>query len=305
MSQPAIPALIAGELAQVEAIIQERIASQATVAEAAKPWTDLPPERRVRAMLTLLTARLGSQLDTRVLHAAAAAELIATATNLHAQLIDDAERRRGQVADHNRWRGDISLMLGDYVFALAASEMALAPDQRIMSYFSDAVTAISESELSPVATVSPTAEAIEQYRASVGGKTAVLFAAACKVGMVCGGGSPAQIEALGRFGHQFGLVQQIITDCATLETDLRAGRITLPFIYAVEITGDEWLSHLIDADQPSANDISRALAMINTAGGITHATADAQQAAQQAARELDAFPPSEAKDALLSLLRDA
>lgn len=299
MNQPILPALIAAELARVDDIIQQRIAAQAAIVQAAGPQITAPQGPRLRAMLTLMVAQLGRSVDDGVLHAAAAVELIHTATTVHDTLIDDAERRRGVVADHNRWRGDISLMIGDYMFALAASEMALAPDPRIIDYFSRAVMLITESELTPVTTMSPPAVAIEQYHAVISGKSAALLEAAGKAGMICGGGSPTQIEALGRFGFQFGLAHRIYSDIATIGNDIQAGRITLPLIYAVEASGDAWLSQVIDAEALTEDDIRRAQQVITTHGGTARALADARQAAERALGALDSFPNSAAKQALI------
>lgn len=47
-------------------------------------------------------------------------------------------------------------MLGDYFFALAAGEMARAPDPRVITYYSQAVMRISEGGLAPVLQATPT-----------------------------------------------------------------------------------------------------------------------------------------------------
>ena len=90
---------------------------------------------------------------------------------------------------------------------------------------------------------------LEQYLYKIGCKTAALFEAACKAGMVCGGGAHEQVDALGRFGYDLGLAFQIVDDVldftgdeATLGkpagNDLREGTITLPLIYAVAAGAD-------------------------------------------------------------------
>ena len=111
----------------------------------------------------------------------------------------EAEQRRGVRTVHTRWDGNVALMVGDYLFALAAAEMALAPDPRIIGYFSRGVMTICEGELSPVMNTAPLDTALNQYLYKIGCKTAALFEAACKAGMVCGSGSQQQIDA-SRFG---------------------------------------------------------------------------------------------------------
>lgn len=301
MIQHPIPPLISDDLARVQAIIQERIAAQPAVASVAEMHVDVPSASQIRAVIALLAARLGPSFDPRVLHAAAAVELIHIATSVHDKLIDAGAMRRGEVVDHSRWRGDASLMVGDYMFALSASEMALAPDPRIIEYFSHAVKAIAEGELTPVTQISPPLEAIDQYLSAIGDKTAVLFGAAGRAGMVCGGGSPAETDAVGRFAYQVGLAHQIVEDSLAAEDNLRAGRITLPLIYAVEESGDRWLASVIDAKELDQADMQRVHHAIASSGSVERALGHARQAIERALPLLDIFPESPARQSLVEL----
>ena len=187
MSQlPVSPALLA-DLDRVEQIILERVQPRLAVIRAAGQHILTSGGKRIRAALTLLAAQLGEYTIERVLHSAAAVELIHAASLVHDDLVDQTARRRGEVTVHTRWDGDVALMVGDYFFALAAAEMALAPDPRIIGYFSRGVMTICEGELSPVMNVTPLDVAMEQYLYKIGCKTAALFEAGCKAGMVCGG----------------------------------------------------------------------------------------------------------------------
>src|SRR5918998_284403 len=197
--------------------------------------------KRIRASLALLAARMGdAYVFDRVLHAAAAVELIHAASLVH-----------------------VDLMVGDYLFAMAAGEMALAPDPRVIRIFADGVQRICEAELSPVTDVQPTDQALEQYYAKIGGKTAALFEAAARAGIICGGGDEDAVEVLGSFGYEVGLAFQIVDDVldftADAETlgkpaghDLHEGTITLPLILAVEAGGSAVLHEVAHTDRPSA-----------------------------------------------------
>ena len=212
MSQLPVPSALHADLEKVDQIIVERVQPRLAVIRIAGQHILTSGGKRIRAALTLLSAQLGTYDLGRVLHSAAAVELIHSASLVHDDLVDQAERRRGTVTVHTRWDGDVALMVGDYLFALAAAEMALAPDPRIIGFFSRGVMTICEGELSPVLDVAPLDTALEQYLYKIGCKTAALFEAGCKAGMVCGGGTPEQVEALGRFGYDLGLAFQIVDD---------------------------------------------------------------------------------------------
>lgn len=269
--------------------------------------------KRVRASLAVLAARLGSRYSLdRVLHAASAVELIHAASLVHDDLIDDAEMRRGQITVHAKWNGNVALMIGDYLFAMAAGEMALAPDPRVISIFANAVQRICEAELAPVLAVEPTDVALDQYYAKIGGKTAALFEAAASAGMICGGGNERDIATMSAFGYDVGLAFQIIDDVldftgdeATLGkpagNDIKEGTITLPLICAVANGGDAILHEVVNTLEPGPELIAAAVAEVRRVHGPEHALAEAERLIMRATERLDHWKPSEAKQGLIDL----
>jgi heptaprenyl diphosphate synthase/octaprenyl-diphosphate synthase len=314
MTQLPIAPALAADLEQVDQIIVERAQSRSAVIRIAGRHILTSGGKRIRAALALLAAQLGRyQLDT-VIHSAAAVELIHAASLVHDDLVDEAEQRRGVRTVHTRWDGNVALMVGDYLFALAAAEMALAPDPRIIGYFSRGVMTICEGELAPVMNTSPLDTALDQYLYKIGCKTAALFEAACKAGMVCGGGNQQQIDALGRFGYDLGIAFQIVDDvldytgsAMTLGkpagNDLREGTITMPLIYAVEAGGGTVLAAIVDEQPPAEERVAWAIDEVRRLGGGERALADARRFADQALAHLDGFPDSAAKHALGEIAR--
>ncbi|HJZ50042.1 MAG TPA: polyprenyl synthetase family protein [Roseiflexaceae bacterium] len=308
MNQLPIPPELLDDLHIVDQIVVERVQPRLAVIKVAGQHILTSGGKRIRAALALLTAQLGRYDLDRVVHSAAAVELIHAASLVHDDLVDEAERRRGTVTVHTRWDGNVALMVGDYLFALAAAEMALAPDPRIIEYFSRGVMTICEGELSPVMDVAPLELATEQYLYKIGCKTAALFEAACKAGMVCGGGAQDRVDAIGRFGYDLGLAFQIVDDVldytaddATLGkpagNDLREGTITLPLIYAVDAGAGHALAGLLDARPIDEVRIAAAIGEVRRVG-TTRAMQDARRYAESALLHLDSFPDSPAKHAL-------
>lgn len=303
---------ISADLSAVEQLLLDRADSRSQLIAAASAHTVRSGGKRLRAALALLAARLGSYQLSRVIHAAASAELIHAASLVHDDLVDQAARRRGRVTVHTRWDNDVALMVGDYFFALAAGEMALSPDPRIITYYAQAVQTIVEGELSPVTVVEPLETALAQYYYKTGAKTAALFEAACKAGMVSGNGNEAQIAALGRYGYDLGMAFQIVDDVldftgdeATLGkpagNDLRQGTITLPLIYAAAASDSAHLRGIVESAQPADSEVGVAIAEVKAAGGVDRALAEAQRYIDQAIGHLAIFPPSPAHRALVEL----
>jgi geranylgeranyl pyrophosphate synthase len=303
---------LTADLQAVERLLLERAESRSPLITAASSYTIRSGGKRLRAAMALLAARLGAYQLPRVIHAAASVELIQAASLVHDDLVDQASRRRGRVTVHARWDNDVALMVGDYFFALAASEMALSPDSRIIGYYAQAVQTIVEGELSPVTVVEPAEKALGQYYYKTGAKTASLFEAACKAGMAAGGGSEAQIAALGRYGFDIGMAFQIVDDVLDFVgdeqtlgkpagNDLRQGTITLPLIYAVLRTGSPRLRAIIEQEAPSEAEVRAAIEEVLAAGGVDAALAEARRFVAQAVSQLGEFPASPAQRALIEI----
>jgi geranylgeranyl pyrophosphate synthase len=308
MSQLTLPPDVLDDLKHVDRVIRERISSRSIVVNIAGQYLLESGGKRLRAALALLAARLGSYNLDDVLHAATTVELIHAASLVHDDLVDEAERRRGLVTVHTRWDHGVALMVGDYFFALAAGEMALSPDSRVITYFSQSVMTICEGELSPVMAAAPQEQALEQYYYKIGCKTAALFEAACQSGMASGKGTDEQIEHLGRFGYDLGLAFQVVDDILDftgneellgkpIGGDLRKGVITLPLIYAVAAGGGERLAAVVDTQDEA--EIAWAIGEVQRLG-IEPARAEAQRLVQRALEHLSIFPDSPA----MKVLRD-
>lgn len=300
MTQLLLPSELLHDLAQVEQVVRARIQSHAAVMAIAGPHVLGTGEVRLRAALTLLAAQLGRYSLAAVIHAAAAVELIHTASLVHDELVDEAEQRRGATPDDAEWDHGVALMVGDYFFALSAGEMALSPDPRIITYFAHAVMTICEGELAPVMGATPLETALEQYYYKIGCKTGALFAAACKAGMASGGGSDEEIMQLGRFGYDLGLACQVMEDIrdfgepeavsgTPVGSSLRKGIITLPLIYAVELGGGADLAGVIDTHDTAH--LAWGITQVQRLG-IEPARAEARRLVERALTHLAGFPES-------------
>jgi heptaprenyl diphosphate synthase/octaprenyl-diphosphate synthase len=300
------------DLRAVEDLLLERSRSRSELITAASIHTVRSGGKRLRAAMALLAAQLGSYQLSKVIHAAASAELIHAASLVHDDLVDQAARRRGRVTVHTRWDNDVALMVGDYFFALAAAEMSLSPDPRIITFYAQAVQTIVEGELSPVMVAEPAETALSQYFYKTGAKTAALFEAACKAGMAAGSGDDAQTAALGAYGFDVGMAFQIVDDVLDFTgdedtlgkpagNDLRQGTITLPLIYALEATGSPQLRAIIEQEGAADAAIEAAIGEVLAAGGTEAAMATARRYIAQANAHLSSFPDSPARRALIDL----
>jgi octaprenyl-diphosphate synthase len=141
-------------------------------------------------------------------------------------------------------------------------------------------------------------------------KTASLLSGACEVGALRA--PPAERVALRRFGEALGMAFQIVDDLLDYTgdssvtgkptgSDLREHKVTLPLIAALPRMGDtdrRGVHRLMDTAEPDDPQIADVIASVAEAGGLDYARERALRLAQQADGELDALPPSPARDAL-------
>lgn len=291
------PPTLLADLRHVDRAIKACLRTHPAVLAIAGPHLLVPEAQRIHAALTLLTAQLGIYSLDQALHAATAVEIIRAATLTHSHLANSHDPSDRQNHTAGEWHHGLPLMIGDYLFALAASEMARSPDARIITFFSQAVMTICEGRLLTLPGMLTAETAREHYYTRIGHQTAALFAAACQAGMTSGGGSSDQIEQSRLFGYNLGLAYQVVEDIRLFSSDtssdesiaanLQHSVITLPCIYAIHTGGGAALAHIAATATPSR--VAWAIAEVRRLG-LPRARSDAEMLIARATRQLAELP---------------
>jgi octaprenyl-diphosphate synthase len=296
-----------GDMARVVALIRERMQSEAAprIPAVTAHLIDAGG-KRLRPMLVLAAARLlgaeGRALENAV-RLGAVVEFIHTATLLHDDVVDDSRQRRGRPTANLLWDNQSSVLVGDYLFARSFQVMVEVGSLRVMDLLSAASATIAEGEVLQLAAARDLATTEETYLRVVRGKTAALFAAACRSGAVAAGATPAQEEALRAYGDALGIAFQIADDLLDIEgdagigkdrgDDLREGKMTLPAIRAVAAAGDEeraFWRRVLGRGEVGEGDVERARALMERHGALASTRAEALAWADRAKAALGALP---------------
>lgn len=281
----------------VEQHILARIRSRHEMIQEAGLYTMQAGGKRLRVMMVLLAAKVATYDFTRAVHPAVAIELLHAASLVHDDLVDHAGARRGRATVHKRWNRNVALALGDFLFGLAARELANEPDPRIIGFYVHAAQRMVEGELNPVTVVEPFEQAAAQYYRKIGNKTAVLFEAACRAGIAVSGGDEQAVAALGQLGYELGLAFQIVDDILDMTeseavlgkpagNDLREGTITLPLLLAAQYSDNPLLRRIAQGPIP-AEQVPDVIAAVRVAGGIDAAYEAAQHCVQRGLAQLE------------------
>jgi geranylgeranyl pyrophosphate synthase len=198
--------------------------------------------KRLRPLLVFVVAGPEAGAEA-ALRAAAAVELVHSATLVHDDVLDAAALRRGRPTVVAQAGPRVAAATGDLLFSRAFAELARNGSVEQVRVLSDASCALAEGELMQRADAWDATVPVDRYLRRCELKTARLFEAACRLGALERGAGHE--DALGAFGRGVGLAFQLLDDVLDVSgpvertgkargTDLLDGTVTLPLILARE-----------------------------------------------------------------------
>jgi geranylgeranyl diphosphate synthase type I len=255
---------------------------------------------------------------------AAAVEMIHTFTLIHDDVMDNDHLRRGQPTVSALWGDAIAITAGDGLFALAfdaiadnahAEGVGAETALDLVRRAADTAFNLSRGQTMDLLLERDPEPTVERYMEMVRLKTGVLLEFALQAGAVLGGGTPAQVEAIGRFGAPLGMAFQIKDDILDLTgtkemlgkpplSDLRGGKRTLIVAHALENAAPREAAALrgfLDGHDEAGLGAEGALRILKDTGSLAFAEGMALDLVQQAKKALKDVPETEAGHALRAL----
>ena len=320
-SLPAIQALAAADMAAVDALIRRRLASDVVlVNQVAEYIIGAGGKRLLPLLLLLAAAALGKRghdgsVGADAHQLAAVIEFIHTSTLLHDDVVDESDLRRGRSTANAVGGNAASVLVGDFLYSRSFQMMVELDRMEVMQLLADATNRIAEGEVLQLLHVRNPDTDEPAYLQVIERKTAVLFAAATRLGALLAGADAATCDALHAYGLNLGYAFQIaddVLDYSADETalgkhlgdDLAEGKATLPLIHAIAHAGDATRERLrqaiIDGDTAAMPEV---LAAIEAAGSLAYSLRRAGEYAQAAERSLDGLADNPHVAALRGLAR--
>ena len=171
--------------------------------------------KRLRPILTLMTCQAFRGNIHEAMNAALALEFFHNSTLVHDDVIDHADLRRGKPTVHRKWGEETAVLCGDTMFAIAARLMAKVGPEHLpatMNVFIDTATRVFEGQQMDLDFKFLTDVETDEYMAMARLKTADLLGAACRLGAIIAGASPANEQAIYNAGVNMGLAFQLQDD---------------------------------------------------------------------------------------------
>jgi octaprenyl-diphosphate synthase len=264
----------------------------------------------LRPMLVALSGKTIGPLGESHQTVAVIVEMIHLATLVHDDVIDEAQLRRGRLTMAANWGNEVSVLLGDCLWAHALKLAAGFPTPEVCRAAAAAANTVCAGEILQSRSRGHFDISRAHYFKMLAMKTGELFALSCDLGGLVGDASDQLRNSLRQYGLALGTAYQLYDDCLdvlgseaaagkTLGADLAEGKMTLPVLVVrdrASAEDRERLRHWLANWQPAF------LAGVIELMARYEAFAESRSVIQQylvAAREsLMALPPGEGRAGL-------
>jgi geranylgeranyl diphosphate synthase type I len=285
--------------------------------------------KRIRPALTFLSCEaVGGEAEAAI-PVATAIELAHNYTLIFDDIIDHSDLRRGLPTVRAKYDDVMAILTGMHYREAIFEATKRSPKRiKVEEIISKALRSIIEGERLDVLfeQAGRDSEYIgkmmyksvgeQDYFRMIGNKTAMLLEAACKVGALVGNGLPKQVDALSEFGWNCGLAFQIVDDILDMSgkkeefgkdigKDIKEHKLgNLVLLYSLEELPEvdrKRLLQILRSPIVGEVELDEATRLILSTNATKRAHEAALDYVTHAETALDAFPPTEEKDALLSL----
>ncbi len=171
--------------------------------------------KRIRPVLTLMAAEVFDTDYTTALPAAMAVEVFHNFSLVHDDIMDDAPLRRGQITVHEKWNLNTGILSGDAMLILAYQyfeQYEPTVFRNLAKLFSKTALEVCEGQQWDVDFETRRDVTIPEYLKMIEYKTAVLVAAAMKMGAIVAKTSEKEADLIYDFGLNLGLAFQLQDD---------------------------------------------------------------------------------------------
>lgn len=269
--------------------------------------------KQLRPALVALAANAAGRTTDEHVTVAVVIEMVHLATLVHDDVMDSAEIRRRRPTLAANWGNEISVLVGDCLFAHSLKLAASFPTPVICRAVASATNTVCSGEILQTHRRLNFEVSRAEYFKVLAMKTAELFALSCELGALLSGAAEAERTALRDYGMALGTGYQIYDDCVdvfgseasvgkSLGTDLASGKLTLPILVVLERAKAEEkarLRELVQAWRP--HHLEKVLELLQKYDALKESRRVIFQYLAVANKSLAVLPESEGRSALATL----
>jgi len=304
------------EIKEFEPRFRESMKSRVSLLDKIMHYIIKRKGKQMRPMFVFLSAKLFGQTTDSTYRAAAMIELLHTATLVHDDVVDDADKRRGFFSINAIWKNKIAVLVGDYLLSKGLLLAVENEEFELLKIMSNSVKEMSEGELLQIEKARKLDITENVYYDIIRQKTATLIASCCASGANSVGVEPTIVEKMRLFGEYTGIAFQIKDDLfdygsdgATIGKptgiDIKEKKMTLPLIYSLNNTTSSKKRKMIKIVKKHNDNKKKVKEVINfviETGGIEYAQKAMHNFKDKALNLLKEFDQNEANLALAELV---
>lgn len=273
--------------------------------------------KQLRPILVLLISGAFSNISGKSIRAALAMETLHITTLIHDDVVDESLMRRGKQTLNSIWGNKLAVLVGDYLYAKVLNILIDIDDKDILKTISTVAQEMGEGELLQQENARNYDLTEQRYYEVIRKKTAVLFAACCKIGAIAGNASEHDKQQMYQFGECLGIAFQIQDDILDYAKDLNTGKaygndireqkITLPLILGLNNATpqqQDYIRQIYRKETITQQEVDNIIDTITNLGGIASAKDAIDMHIAKAYSLLDCLPDSEYKQSLRLLVQD-
>jgi len=281
--------------------------------------------KRVRPYLTLVGCGLCQGEIDEAVPAALAIELLHNFTLLHDDIMDRADKRRGQPSVYTKWDSNTAILSGDAMYAKAFKQLQYyGTDEHyskqlyslILDIFLDSAETVCEGQAYDMMFENLDEVSIEDYLTMIEGKTAALISGALAMGGAVAGAEDEQIDKLKFVGQKIGIAFQIQDDLLDVIADPKKfgkkkggdiveGKKTYLSLLALKRSANDQkkeLLKLLASKENTSQEITKVVSIFDSLNVIQDTKSAIEYHYQAAIDRLDAFKESKYKTELITFL---
>ena len=276
--------------------------------------------KRLRPLLMLNCGQCFGPINTQMIKAAVAGELIHLASLVHDDILDNSNLRHKKTTLNYQYGNHISVLVGDCLFAKAFQILSSNQIYNGLEYMVKAIQHMCEGEILQAANIEATSLSLNEYYKRIEKKTARLISACCKTGASIAPLGHKYTYSMEMFGLYLGYAYQIVDDILDFQgskeklgkpvfSDLLQGNVTLPAIFLLEHDGySEYIDTIIrsksitDESKSITDEIKSVITTgLTKTGALNKAYSIAEEFCTRAQQCLNQIPDSPYREYLQSL----
>jgi len=292
-------------IAETTRVIIEQIQSNVSAIDHINEIAPVSKGKKIRSTLLFLLTGASGTMPPILAKTAASIEMFHLSSLIHDDIVDNTDLRRGELTLHMNLGNHMSVLWGDFLFITAFSLLNSLNQPILMDIILKAADQMVQGQIIELANAFNFKLQRQSYYDIIYKKTASLFAAVTQMAAALHG-EPEEIQQqYYDFGIQFGTIFQVSDDMLDIfseqsgkdrYSDLREGKITLPYILLLEHCNSDISQHL------SQKDGDTLLPFFERCRIKEHAMEEIDHYYRQALDFLSVLPNSKYKESLLELL---